>query len=53
MLEYMETKSQTDCKGGNSKPLHNIQQDTKKHYLEREHKKMAKLMGGNNERSDY
>ena len=45
------------CEGGNSKLLRNIQQDAKKRYkkeyTEREHKKMAKSMGGNHERSDY
>jgi hypothetical protein len=47
--------SRPTCEGGNSKPLPNIQQDTKKchkkGYPERKHKKMATSMGGNNERA--
>ena len=45
------------CEGGNSKLIRNIQQDIKNRYKknirgEKKHKKMAKPMGGNNERSD-
>jgi hypothetical protein len=51
----METKSHYE--GGNSKLLRNIQQDTKKRhkkgYPEIKHKKMAKSMRKNKERSDY
>jgi hypothetical protein len=47
----------TTCDGGNSKLLGNIQQGTKKRYKkgypERKHTKMAKAMGGNNERRGY
>ena len=43
--------------GGNTKLLRNIQQGTKKHYKkgypERKHKKMAKSIGGKNERCNY
>ena len=45
------------CERGNSKPLRNMQQDTKKRYKkgypESKHKKMAEPVGGNNESSDY
>jgi hypothetical protein len=43
------------CEGWNSKPLRDIQQDTKKPYEKgdpgRKHKKITELMGGNNKRS--
>jgi hypothetical protein len=43
------------CEGDNSKPLCNIQQDTKKHYKKgdpgRKYNKMAKSMEGNNKRT--
>jgi hypothetical protein len=52
-----EKKSRSTCEGGNSKPLCNIQQDTKKchkkGYPERKHKKLVTSIGLNNERSDY
>ena len=45
------------CEGGNTKLLGGIQQDTKKHYKkeypDRKHKKMAKSIGGNNEKGDH
>jgi hypothetical protein len=51
------TVGRSTCEGGISKPLCNIQQDTKKchkkGYPERKHKEMATSMGGNNERGDY
>jgi len=45
------------CEGGNSKPLRNIEQDTKKRYKKgdpgRKYEKMAESMRGNKKSSDY
>ena len=54
---FRERNSRSTCEGRNSKQRGNIQKDNKKRskksYPERKHKKMATLMGGNNERGDY
>jgi ribonuclease HI len=48
---YAKRNLRSTCEGGNSKPLPNIQQDTKKRYKKgdpgRQYKKMAESMGGN------